>query len=55
MLLAAKKVVFMRLKAPVRRVACLDIPTPAGYVLEDKFYAGKADIISCCREVVSFT
>lgn len=40
------------LKAPVRRVASLDIPTPASYVLEDRFYPGKADIISCCRELL---
>lgn len=43
---------FGYLKAPVRRVASLDIPTPASYVLESKFYAGKADIVSQCREIL---
>ena len=40
------------LKAPVRRVASPDVPTPASYVLEAKFYPGKEDIISCCQEVL---
>ncbi|MFC1982113.1 alpha-ketoacid dehydrogenase subunit beta, partial [Chloroflexota bacterium] len=40
------------LKAPVRRVASPDIPTPSGYVLEAKFYPGKADIVSCCLEML---
>jgi len=40
------------LKAPVRRVACLDIPTPAGYILEAKFYPGKADVVSGCLEIM---
>lgn len=43
---------FNYLKAPIRRVASLDIPTPASYVLEAKFYAGKADIISHCKEIL---
>jgi len=43
---------FDYLKAPIRRVASLDIPTPASYVLEAKFYPGKADIISCCTEML---
>jgi pyruvate/2-oxoglutarate/acetoin dehydrogenase E1 component len=43
------------LKAPVRRVASLDIPTPANYVLETKFYADKADIVSNCREMLGRT
>jgi len=44
---------FEYLKAPVKRVASLDIPTPACYVLEDRFYAGKANIVSCCKEILS--
>lgn len=43
---------FEYLKAPIRRVASLDIPTPAGHVLEAKFYPGKDDIISCCEEMI---
>ncbi|MFC1984901.1 alpha-ketoacid dehydrogenase subunit beta [Chloroflexota bacterium] len=43
---------FEYLKSPIRRVAAPDIPTPASYVLEDKFYPGKADIISCCLEML---
>jgi len=43
---------FAYLKAPIQRVASLDIPTPASHVLEVKFYAGKADIISCCLEIL---
>ncbi|MFC1964271.1 alpha-ketoacid dehydrogenase subunit beta [Chloroflexota bacterium] len=43
---------FPYLKAPVRRVASLDIPTPASDVLEKKFYAGKADVVSACRDIL---
>jgi len=43
---------FELLKAPIKRIASLDIPTPASHVLENKFYAGKADIISGCLEVL---
>ena len=43
---------FDYLKAPVRRVASLDIPTPASSVLEAKFYPGKKDIISNCKEIL---
>ncbi len=43
---------FDHLKAPIRRIASLDIPTPASYVLEAKFYPGKADIISGCTEML---
>lgn len=35
---------FKYLKAPVERVACKDLPTPAGYTLEDAYYIGKQDI-----------
>ena len=43
---------FDYLKAPARRVASLDIPTPSSSVLEAKFYAGKADVIASCLEVL---
>lgn len=43
---------FGYLKAPVKRVACLDIPTPASDILESKFYAGKADVIAACQEIL---
>ncbi len=43
---------FEYLKAPIRRVASLDIPTPASYALEAKFYPGKTDIISHCKEML---
>ena len=39
-------------KAPIGRVASLDIPTPASHALEARFYAGKADIVSYCREIL---
>lgn len=39
------------LKAPVKRVACPDVPTPAGYTLEQAFYAGKDDIIEAARAI----
>lgn len=35
---------FPFLKGPVARVACPDLPTPAGYTLENAFYIGKQDI-----------
>jgi pyruvate/2-oxoglutarate/acetoin dehydrogenase E1 component len=43
---------FSLLKAPVRRVACPDVPTPAGYTLEEAFYPGKKEIVTAAREVV---
>lgn len=46
---------FHYLKAPIKRVASLDIPTPASDVLEAEFYADKADIIANCREVLGIT
>ena len=46
---------FNYLKAPVRRVASPDVPTPASYVLEAKFYPGKADIVSHCKEILGIT
>lgn len=43
---------FEYLKAPIRQVASPDIPTPASYALEAKFYPGKADIVSHCKEIL---
>lgn len=40
---------FQYLKRPPVRVACLDIPTPAGYVLEKKFYAGVDEITQAVK------
>ena len=40
------------LKAPVKRVASLDIPTPASDVLEAEFYSSKADIVVACLEML---
>jgi pyruvate/2-oxoglutarate/acetoin dehydrogenase E1 component len=35
---------FHSLKGPIIRVACPDLPTPAGYTLEEAYYVGKEDI-----------
>lgn len=35
---------FRFLKEPIIRIACPDVPTPAGYTLEEVFYPGKSDI-----------
>ena len=45
---------FSRLKAPVRRVACPDVPTPAGYTLEEAFYPGAKEIAAAARDVVAW-
>jgi pyruvate dehydrogenase E1 component beta subunit len=42
---------FESLKAPIKRVASPDVPTPASFALEASFYPGKTDIVSCCREI----
>ncbi len=44
---------FGLLKAPIRRVTCPDLPTPAGYTLEKEFYPGAADIAAAARELVA--
>jgi pyruvate dehydrogenase E1 component beta subunit len=49
--LAAEKG-FASLKAPVFRVACPDLPTPAGYSLEAAYYVGKNAIKDAIRRVV---
>lgn len=43
---------FNYLKKPIKRVACLDIPTPASYVLEAKFYPGVTDIVESAKEMM---
>ncbi|MBM2824409.1 MAG: pyruvate/2-oxoglutarate dehydrogenase complex, dehydrogenase component beta subunit [Dehalococcoidales bacterium] len=43
---------FDNLKTSIRRIACPDTPTPAGYTLEASFYPGKADIIAACQEML---
>lgn len=43
---------FHLLQAPVRRVACPDLPTPAGYTLEEAFYVGEAEIVAATRELM---
>lgn len=40
------------LKAPIGRVACPDVPTPAGYTLENAFYPGAAEIATVARALV---
>lgn len=45
---------FDMLKAPARRVATPDVPTPAGFTLEEAFYPGKEEIIACTREVMEW-
>ena len=46
--------VFSSLKAPVRRVTCPDVPTPAGYTLEEAFYPGVKEIVASVREVIDW-
>lgn len=45
---------FSFLKSPVTRVACPDVPTPAGYTLEDAFYIGKAEIKEAILKTVNY-
>ena len=40
---------FGYLKAPVKRVASEDVPTPASYVLEETFYKGADDIVEAAK------
>jgi len=49
--LAAEKG-YRDLKAPVRRVGLPDIPTPAGYTLEQFYYPDAARIARAAREIV---
>ncbi len=43
---------FADLKAPVARVASADVPTPAGYTLENAFYVGQSEIVQAARGLV---
>ena len=45
---------FAFLKAPVLRVACPDVPTPAGYTLEEAFYAGMSEIVMAVCELMKY-
>ena len=40
------------LKKPIRRIACLDIPTPASYILEKKFYPDVKEIVTVTKELI---
>jgi pyruvate/2-oxoglutarate/acetoin dehydrogenase E1 component len=42
---------FDALRAPLRRVACPDLPHPAGHVLEQAFYAGRDEIIQAALSI----
>jgi pyruvate dehydrogenase E1 component beta subunit len=43
---------FDLLRAPVRRVACVDVPTPAGFTLEAAFYPGLVQIKDAVHDVL---
>jgi acetoin:2,6-dichlorophenolindophenol oxidoreductase subunit beta len=43
---------FADLKAPVRRVGLPDVPTPAGYTLEQFYYPDAARIAATARALV---
>ncbi|MHB8908656.1 MAG: alpha-ketoacid dehydrogenase subunit beta [Syntrophales bacterium] len=43
---------FEFLKAPIRRVACPDVPTPSGFTLEEGFYVDSTDILIAAREIL---
>ncbi len=43
---------FDSLKAPIKRLAAPDLPTPAGYTLENAFYFGKEEIKEAIRQVL---
>jgi len=45
---------FEHLKAPVKRVACPDVPTPAGYTLEEAFYVGAREIVAAARQLLEW-
>lgn len=45
---------FFRLLAPIKRLAAPDLPTPAGYSLEEAYYFGKEEIKGAVREVVAY-
>ena len=43
---------FDLLKAPVQRVACPDVPTPAGHTLEEAFYVGQSEIAASIKALL---
>jgi pyruvate/2-oxoglutarate/acetoin dehydrogenase E1 component len=43
------------LRAPIRRIACPDVPTPAGFTLEEAFYPGSSEIIMAARQLMDWT
>lgn len=45
--------VFAYLKAPVKRIATADTPTPSSYSLEEAFYPDSSDIVTAVRELLS--
>lgn len=45
---------FASLKAPILRVASPDVPTPAGYTLEEAFYPGSKEIIAAAHEILGW-
>jgi pyruvate dehydrogenase E1 component beta subunit len=45
---------FSYLKAPIGRVASPDVPTPAGYTLEEAFYPGRQEILKTVREIITY-
>jgi pyruvate dehydrogenase E1 component beta subunit len=42
---------FSHLKAPIKRIACPDLPTPAAHNLEEAYYIGKKDIKKAIMEI----
>lgn len=44
---------FDLLCAPIKRVTCPDVPTPAGYTLEAAFYPGHQQIAEAVRELLN--
>lgn len=45
---------FKYLKAPAKRIALPDVPTPSSHILEKAYYPGVEDIISTVKEVVAW-
>jgi len=45
---------FSFLKAPIERVACPDVPTPAGYTLEEAFYIDQENLKNAILKTMSF-
>ncbi len=43
---------FASLKAPIYRIACPDVPTPAGYTLEEAFYKGMLEIVEAAHKLL---